>query len=95
MMSTFTGNCSVLHFVSGLLHFVSGLILTHRTIEALGQLAAFGCNIVLTSRLISSVTAFTANFPMQLWRIEGMNDVLLSAYFQLRNVDAQASSLSR
>ena len=90
MMSTFTGNCSVLHFVSGI-----RLILTHRTIEALGQLAAFGCNIVLTSRLISSVTAFTANFPMQLWRIDGMNDVLLSAYFQLRNVDAQASSLSR
>lgn len=71
------------------------LILIYRTIEALAQLAAFGCNIVLTSRLISSVTSFTANFPMQLWRIEGMSDALLSAYFQLRNVDAQASSLCR
>ncbi len=67
----------------------------YRTIDALGQLAGFGCNIVLTSRLISSVTAFSANFPMQLWRIEGMSDMLLSAYFQLRNVDAHASSLCR
>jgi hypothetical protein len=45
--------------------------------------------------LISSVTAFSANFPMQLWRIEGMSDMLLSAYFQLRNVDTNASSLCR
>jgi hypothetical protein len=66
-----------------------------RTIDALGQLAAFGCNIVLTSRLISSVTAFSSNFPMQLWRIEGMNDTLISAFFQLRNVDAHASSVCR
>jgi hypothetical protein len=66
-----------------------------RTIDALGQLASFGCNIVLTSRLVSSVTAFSSNFPMQLWRIEGMNDMLISAFFQLRNVDAHASSLCR
>ena len=86
----FTGDFNHLDFLLRRnVHFVL------RTIDALGQLAAFGCNIVLTSRLISSVTAFSSNFPMQLWRIEGMNDMLISAFFQLRNVDAHASSVCR